>query len=120
VANCSIQSSDQILISQAGDYNLQFSIQIDNADNAERNFWVWLRKNGADVAQSATKYTIVRSGDQVAALTFNVTSNGSDYYQIMGAVDNALVTLVGSAANSQGFPSPAIPSVIVNLIPIGA
>jgi hypothetical protein len=120
VANCSIQSSDQILISQAGDYNLQFSIQIDNADNAERNFWVWLRKNGADIAQSATKYTILKNSDQVACLTFNITSNGTDYFQIMGAVDDALVTLQAAAANSQGFPTPAIPSVIVNLIPIGA
>jgi hypothetical protein len=119
-ANCSVQSGSQLLISQSGTYNLQFSIQIANGDNAERNFWVWLRKNGADVAQSATKYTIVRSGAQVAMLTFNVTSNGSDYFQIMGAVDNVLVTLPSYAANSQGFPSPAIPAVIVCLVPVGA
>jgi hypothetical protein len=119
-ANCSVQSGDRLTISQSGTYNLQFSIQIANSDSQERNFWVWLRKNGADVAQSATKYTIVRSGAQVAMLTFNVTSNGSDYFQIMGAVDNVAVTLPSYAANSQGFPCPAIPAVIVCLVPVGA
>jgi len=120
-ANCSIQAGSQLLISQAGTYNLQFSAQIINADNgAEHDAWFWLRKNGADVAQSATKYTVIKQGANVAALTFNVTSSGSDYYEIMCAVNDTNVTLPSYAANSQGFPGPAIPAVIVNLIPVGA
>ena len=119
-SNCSIQSGSQLLISQSGTYNLQFSAQIENSDNAEHNAWFWIRKNGADIAQSATKYTVIKRGANVAALTFNITSNGSDYYQIMCAVDDTTLTLPSYAANSQGFPSPAIPAVIVNLIPVGA
>jgi hypothetical protein len=119
-SNCSIQAGSQILISQSGTYNLQFSIQLDNSDNADHNFWCWLRKNGSDVSSSATKYTVVKTGANVAALTFNITSNGSDYYQIMAAVDDTTVTVPSYAANSQGFPHPAVPGVIANLIPVGA
>jgi hypothetical protein len=120
VSNCTVQSGSQILISQAGDYNLQFSAQIENANNQEHDAWFWIRKNGVDVAQSATKYTVIKSGASVAALTFNISSNGTDYYEIVCAVNSTNLTLPSYAADSQGFPSPAIPAVIVNLIPIGA
>jgi len=119
--NCSIQSTSQLLISRVGNYNLQFSLQAVNADNgSEHDFYVWLRKNGSDVTNSATDYTVIKNGKTVAMLTFNVSSNGSDYFEIAYAVETTQITFPAYAANNFGFTHPAIPSLIVNLIPIGA
>ena len=120
--NCSIQSTSQLLISKSGNYNIQFSLQAVNADNsAEHDFWIWLRKNGSDVTNSATDYTVIKNnGKTVAMLTFNVSSGGSDYFEIAYAVADTQITFPAYTANSQGFTHPAIPSLIVNLIPIGA
>lgn len=119
--NCSIQSTSQLLISRSGNYNLQFSLQAVNADNgSEHDFYVWLRKNGSDVPNSTTDYTVIKNGKTVAALTFNVSSNGSDYYEIAYAVATTQVTFPAYTANSFGFTHPAVPSLVVNLIPVGA
>jgi hypothetical protein len=116
----SILSGSRITLSQSGTYNLQFSLQLANSDNAENRFWVWLRKNGVDVPNTNTRYTIIKNGETTAALTFNVTSAGSDYYQLVGATNATQVTVIAYAANTQGFGAPAIPSIVVNVVPVGA
>ena len=45
-------SSSKIIVESAGIYNLQFSVQVQNLDNAPQDLYIWLRQNGTDIAGS--------------------------------------------------------------------
>ena len=53
----SVASNSKLTVAQAGIYNLQFSVQFDNADTQEHDVTIWLRKDasgaGVDIAGSA-------------------------------------------------------------------
>jgi len=117
-----IASSDQITIPVAGTYNIQLSIQLLNVDNAsEHDFEVWFAKNGNNIADSATRYTIIKNnGHVVAALNFVDTCAANDYYQIRYAANNANISLEAFANISTPYVRPAIPSAIVTVVPVGA
>lgn len=81
-------SGSRITVPVDGKYNLQFSAQYKNTDNAQQDATVWLRINGSDLANSATQYTIPARksasifGYGVAALTFLLDLNANDYVEI--------------------------------------
>ena len=45
-------SSSKITVANAGIYNLQFSVQLENADNAPQDVFIWLKQNGVDIVGS--------------------------------------------------------------------
>jgi hypothetical protein len=49
--NVSISSS-KITVVNAGIYNLQFSVQLDNTNTAPQDVFIWLKQNGVDIAGS--------------------------------------------------------------------
>jgi hypothetical protein len=118
----SIVSNNQITIARAGTYNIQMSLQLTNSDNAsEHDFDVWLAKNGNDIANTATQYTVIKNnGKNVVALNFVDTCNANDYYQIRYASQSANISLEAFASQSTPYVRPAIPSAIVTVVPVGA
>lgn len=50
-SNVTLNSSN-ITVEYAGIYNLQFSAQLENSDNAPQDVYIWLRQNGVDVTGS--------------------------------------------------------------------
>ncbi len=118
----SISSNNQITVSRSGTYNIQFSLQLLNTDNAaDHEFDVWFAKNGNDIADSATTYTVVKNnGKNVAALNFIDTCSANDYYQIRYAASSANISLEGFANITTPYTRPAIPSAIVTVVPVGA
>ena len=97
----------------AGIYNIQFSAQVDKTDSGTDEIWVWLRKNGSNIADSATSIQLVGNGSHyVAAWNFFVNSSANDYYQLMWYSPDANVRLHAEA----GFGVvPGIPSLIVTV-----
>lgn len=118
----SIVSNNQITVARAGTYNIQMSLQLLNTDNAaDHEFDVWFAKNGTDVADSATTYTVVKNnGKNVVALNFVDTCSANDYYQIRYAALSANISLEGFANISTPYIRPAVPSAIVTVVPVGA
>jgi hypothetical protein len=118
----SIVSNNQITIARAGTYNIQMSLQLTNSDNAsEHDFDVWFAKNGTDIADSATQYTVIKNnGKNVVALNFIDTAAANDYYQIRYASQSANISLEAFASQSTPYVRPAIPSAIVTVVPVGA
>ena len=45
-------ASSKITVTYAGIYNLQFSVQVQNLDNAPQDMYIWLSKNGTDIVGS--------------------------------------------------------------------
>jgi hypothetical protein len=48
-------ASSKITVENAGIYNLQFSVQLENNDNAPQDVFIWLKQNGVDIVGSTGK-----------------------------------------------------------------
>lgn len=100
-----------IKTTNAGVYDIQFSAQVDKTDSGTDEIWIWLRKNGSNLADTATSLQLVGNGAHyVAAWNWFVNSAANDYYQIMWYSPDANVRL---HAESGFGVVPGIPSVIV-------
>jgi hypothetical protein len=108
----SVVSSTQITFTAAGTYMLAPSIQLVNSAAADHDATVWFRKNGTNIANSATIITVPKTGDGGAAvfsLSFFDTVTAGQYIEIMWLPENVSVTVDAIVA---GAIAPAIPSVI--------
>ena len=47
-----LDTGSKITVANAGIYNLQFSVQVQNLDNAPEDMFIWLRQNGTDIVGS--------------------------------------------------------------------
>lgn len=117
----SISNTSRVNISVAGVYKIIMSLQVKNADNANDHILrFWLRKNGADVANSATLITPLKLQEQVVAMDWLVESDGDDYWEIVYYVNDTDVTFPYYAGGSSPVTYPAAPPIIVNVISVGA
>ena len=94
-------------------YNIQFSAQFVNTAGGAHNVWVWLRKNGTDVANSATTLRLQgNNAEAVAAWNFLLDMNAGDYFELMWEVSDLAVALLADPASAV---HPAIPSIILTV-----
>lgn len=108
----SVVSSSQITLAAAGTYMLAPSIQLSNSTAADHDATIWFRKNGTNIANSATILTVPKVGDggvAVFSLSFFDTVTAGQYIEIMWLPENVGVTIEHTAI---GAIAPAIPSVI--------
>jgi hypothetical protein len=108
----SVVSSTQVTFAAAGTYMLCPSIQLSNSAAADHDATIWFRKNGTNIANSATILTVPKVGDggtAVFSLSFFDTVTAGQYIEIMWLPENVAVTIEAIAA---GAIAPAIPSVI--------
>jgi hypothetical protein len=125
-SDISIASTSRITIAKAGIFNIQFSLQLRNDDNSQENdLAIWLRKNSNDVAATNTFASVVKEhsgipGRTVMALNFLVTAAANDYFELAYAVNSTELTIEAIAATTSPYVSPATPSVIVTVTPVGA
>jgi hypothetical protein len=106
--------TSRVYVDTINTYNIQFSAQVVNTTGGgAHRIWIWLRKNGADVPNTATVIRIQgNNSEAVAAWNFLLEMNQGDYFELMWAVDDLGVQLQTFAAS--GF-YPAIPSVILTV-----
>lgn len=104
-------SNSQFTAPVNGIYNVQFSIQLVSTLNNKRAY-VWLKKNGSDVAQSNTEVDIPNKDyGYVAAWNFMLELNATQYVQIAWTSDDAVAV---KAVDPAPY-GPAIPSVILTM-----
>jgi len=102
--------TSRIVVAEQGVYNVQFSAQLDKTSGAAANIHIWLRKNGTNVPNTASKVAIQgTSAETVAAWNFVIQLEATNYVELMWASDDADVVLLAASATSVW---PAIPSVI--------
>jgi hypothetical protein len=106
----SIQNNTQVRFTNAGVYNIQFSLQIGRSTGTSpETITYWLRKNGANIA--ATSKAVVLAGS-VLVISGNFFQNltAGDQVELMWSTTNPQVYLATTPANAT--PSrPAIPSL---------
>lgn len=110
--------SSRLYVAYPGIYNLQFSLQLNNADTQEHDVNIWLRKNGANVADSNTVIGVPQrhgglDGHTVAAWNFFIEWDDiADYYDLAWSTPDVDVRIDAKVAAA---PAPATPSVILTL-----
>lgn len=105
--------SSRVEVDALGVYNFQFSAQCDNTSGGDHLIYIWIRKNGTDVPETASKIRLKGSaGEQVAAWNWLVNLAANDYIELMWSADDLNVQLLAAAASA---PVPAIPSVILTV-----
>ena len=100
-----------IKVENAGVYNIQFSAQVDKTDSGTDEIWIWIRKNGSNLTDTATSVQLQgNEAHYVAAWNFFVNAAAGDYFQLMWYSPDANVRLHAEAAFGV---VPGIPSLIV-------
>jgi hypothetical protein len=120
--NVSYSGTGTVTVAKAGVYNIQYSIQLINTDNSgEHDFDVWFRKNGVDIPNSNTQFTIIKNnGKAVAAINFIENLAANDTFELAYAVTNTAVHIETVAGQSSPYARPAAPGVILTVVPVGA
>lgn len=116
----SLQTGSKITVANAGIYNLQFSTQFQNLDNAPQDVFIWLKQNGVDITGStglvgmpARKSAGVPYHD-IKGWNYYLSMNAGDYIQIYWSTTNVDVTIQTYAAS--GTPTkPSTASVVATL-----
>ena len=105
--------TSRVIADNSGLYNYKFSVQLISTNSSAKDVFIWFRKNGVDIADSATRKTIVGNGVyDVAAWDITVSMQPNDYFQIMWATTDTTVSITSPPATAF---CPAIPSVILNV-----
>lgn len=115
-----LSNSSRLNVTNAGLYNIQFSIQFKNTTNDTQDVDVWFRKNGTNIDSSNSKFGLPprkSSGDPshlIAAMNFYVSLQASDYIEIMWRVSDTGVSIEHYPTNTSPT-RPATPSVIATM-----
>jgi len=112
--NITLQSNGSIVFGISGDYLVNYSLQFVNTDNEQRDVNVWLKKNGNNISDSNSIFTIpVRkntsiSGKLIATTPIAVSVLSNDIIELYWHTDTNLITL--KTINPQGSSGPDIPN----------
>lgn len=118
-----ISNTSRINFDAAGDYNVVIEMVGKNVDNADRTAYVWLAKNGTDIAETAIKLVLTK--DTTTMLSKDWLVNGiaaNDYLEVRFAVDTTVsgISLEYTAAQTTPYVRPSVPSATIFITPVGA
>jgi hypothetical protein len=109
----------QLTAGLAGLYNIQFSVQFVSTDATIHDTDIWFRKNGTDIAESNSQFSIPNrhagvDGHLLGALNFFIDLAAGDYVEIMWATASSNVGI--QYIGAQTSPTrPGTPSAIVTM-----
>jgi len=113
-------STSKITVAAAGIYNLQFSAQVQNLDNAPQDIFIWLKQNGTDIPGSTGKVGLPARKSagvpfhDIKGWNYFVSMAANDYIEIYWSPTIATVTIEYYAAS--GTPTkPSTQSVVATM-----
>ena len=118
-------SGSRITVANAGMYNLQFSVQLNNSVNATEDIDIWFRKNGTDIPASNSRFGLAPRKDVsnpfhiIAGLNYFVDMQANDYVQLVWCTSNVDANIKNYAAGTSPT-RPSIPSVIATMTFVSA
>jgi len=118
-----INGASQITFDAAGDYNVVLEMVGKNTDSVDRTAFIWLRKNGTDLADTAIKMVLIKDSQVMLAKDWLVNGiNANDYIEVMFALDgtNSGMSLEYTPAQTVPYARPAVPSATITVTPVGA
>jgi hypothetical protein len=115
-----LSNSSRLNARNAGIYNVQFSVQLQNTDNAQHTVDIWFRKNGTNITASNSMFTVPARksasiyGHIIAAINYFVELAANDYVEIVWRTESTAVSI--EQLPTQTSPTrPSTPSVIATM-----
>jgi hypothetical protein len=103
--------ASRIVVVQSGLYQFDATVQIGSSSSSAKTVWLWFRKNGTDVANSARLVTInINNGYTAVSMSEFFSLAANDYIEIMFAADATAITVDNVAATAF---APAAPAVVL-------
>jgi hypothetical protein len=115
-----LSNSSRMNVRNAGIYNVQFSVQLQNTDNAQHTVDIWFRKNGTNITASNSMFTVPARksasiyGHLIAAINYFVELTANDYVEIVWRAESTSV-LIEQLPTQTSPTRPATPSVIATM-----
>lgn len=116
-------SNNDYVVGETGNYVVDYSIQYINTGNESADIYIWLRKNEADVPNSASVFTIPARktsndpGKLIAITPLFLGANTGDRIQVVTSApysnNISIVTIPATTANSTVPTIPQVPATIV-------
>lgn len=108
-----LSASSRVTPGRAGAYLVAFEADIAKSTGGGADVYIWLRKNGTDLALTARKTRVQGTNSEVEiGLVLSVPLAQTDYIEVMWAATDTNVTLAVAAATAF---SPAGPSALLTL-----
>jgi hypothetical protein len=103
--------ASRIVVVQSGLYQFDATVQISSSSSSAKTVWLWFRKNGTDVANSARLVTInINNGYTAVSMSEFFSLAANDRIEIMFAADDTAITVDNVAATAF---APAAPAVVL-------
>lgn len=98
---------------------VMWTVQAHITSGSNKNLWVWMRKNGVDIANSAQN-TLFNAGPPVYITSSNIVQfSANDYIEIWMAGDSTNCEIQAQAASAGPPAYPASPSIQVTINQVG-
>ena len=102
-------TTSQIIVPEAGLYKIEATVQVTSGSSSAKNVWVWFKKNGTAIDNSARIITSdVNNGYVAIAMSETVSLTANEYIEIAFAADSTNVTLSSVPATAFAPSAPAI------------
>ena len=117
-----VVSGSRITPTTPGNYNISVSVQLTNTAVQAHDATFWFRRNGTDIADSASRVTVPSThggvnGHLIFYVDLALRLQAGDYIEIAWAVDNTAVSLETIAAGTSPV-YPQSPSVLLSVVQI--
>lgn len=108
----SLTGTTRMTVANAGIYNMQFSVQLENGDNAPQDVYLWLKQNGTDIIGSTGKVgmpqrkAVNNPSHDIKGWNYFLSMNAGDYVEVWWSTNGIDVTIPNYIAT----PLPTKPS----------
>lgn len=111
--NIALQNNGRMVFAKEGNYTVNYSLQFTNSDNQQWDINIWLKKNGNNIVDSNSIFTIparknsFTTGKLIATSPISVSVLSNDTVEIYWHTDTNLISL--QTIGPQNTPGPDIP-----------
>jgi hypothetical protein len=101
--------ASRIVVPESGFYQFDATVQLTSTSSSSKNIWIWFKKNGTAVPNSARLVTSdLNNGYIPIAVNQSISLNANDYIEMAFAADSTAVTVDNVAATAFAPSAPAI------------
>ena len=106
-------SGSKIYVEASGVYRVLFTVQTDTTSGGSQTVIIFFRKNGVNIANSASTFTIANNAENIAVCEIIVSLLYGDYIEVvMQSSDAGMKASYFAAGGVAPNTYPAVPSII--------
>lgn len=105
--------TSRIVVPESGLYQFDANLQLTSSSASSKNIWVWFKKNGVAIANSARLVTSDLNGGYIPlSIRETVSLSAGEYVELAFASSDTAVTIGSVAATAF---APAAPAIVLNV-----